>query len=147
MKLTHKMFTSLCESFGLFHVDLLFKITIEKCDFDVHLMNFYVFQWLLMQAYNELTQTLQQGKGFVVNCFQMFGWNLLPQVWPCNIQIHHQPHVWFWTSICKKWTSLGSGTKDQVLLTTRKSYSSCMAISHFFASSPFKASSTIWGFS
>ncbi len=40
---------------------------------------------------------------------------------------------------------LGSGTKDQVLLTTRELYSSCMAISHFFASSPFNASYTVWG--
>jgi hypothetical protein len=41
--------------------------------------------------------------------------------------------------------TLGSGTKDQVLLTTRKSYSSCMAISHFLASSSFNAFSTVWG--
>ncbi len=40
---------------------------------------------------------------------------------------------------------LGSGTKDQVLLTIRESYYSCMAISHFFASLPFKTFSTIWG--
>ncbi len=29
-------------------------------------MNLYVFQWLLMQGYNKLTQILQQGKGFIV---------------------------------------------------------------------------------
>ncbi len=39
----HKMFTSLCESLGLLHVNLLYKATIEKCNFNVHLLNFHVF--------------------------------------------------------------------------------------------------------
>ncbi len=40
---------------------------------------------------------------------------------------------------------LGTSTKDQMLLTTRESYSSYMAISDFFTFSPFNASSTVWG--
>jgi hypothetical protein len=39
---------------------------------------------------------------------------------------------------------LGSGTKDQVLLITRKSYSSCVAIFHFFTSSPLNTFFTIF---
>jgi hypothetical protein len=27
----------------LLHVNLLFKVTIEKCNFNVHLLNFHVF--------------------------------------------------------------------------------------------------------
>jgi hypothetical protein len=33
----------LVQSLGLFHVDLLFKVTIKKCCFDVHLMNLHFF--------------------------------------------------------------------------------------------------------
>ncbi len=62
-------------------------------------------QWLLVQGFNELTQNLKQVQKFHCNWLQMFGWNLLPQIWPCNVQLHHQPHVWFWTPICKKWAS------------------------------------------
>ncbi len=74
------------------------------------------------------------------------GWNLLPQIWPCNIQLYHWPHVWFWTPHLQEmgFLPLGSGTKDQVLLTIKESYSSCMAISHFFASSFFNTSSIVW---
>jgi hypothetical protein len=29
----------------------------------------------------------------------------LPQVLPCNVRFHQQPHVWFWTPICNKLAS------------------------------------------
>ncbi len=61
-------------------------------------------QWPLVQGYNKLTQTLQHVQKFYCNWLQMFGWNLLPQVWP-YVWFHHEPHVWFWTPICKKWAS------------------------------------------
>ncbi len=45
VKLTHEMFTSLVhEPLRLFHVNLLFKLAIEKWGFHVHLMDLHVFQ-------------------------------------------------------------------------------------------------------
>jgi hypothetical protein len=46
VKLTHEMFTSfLLRILGLFHVNLLLMVTIEKCGFDIDLMDLHVFEW------------------------------------------------------------------------------------------------------
>ncbi len=43
LKLTHEMFTSLVhEPLRLLHVNLLFKLAIEKCGFHIHLMDLHV---------------------------------------------------------------------------------------------------------
>ncbi len=45
VKFTHKMFTSLVhEPLRLLHVNLLFKLVVEKCHFHVHLIDLHVFQ-------------------------------------------------------------------------------------------------------
>ncbi len=75
-------------------------------------MNFCL-QWPLMQGYNELTQTSQWVQKFHCNWLQMFGWNLFAKVWSCNVRLHHQPHVWFWTPICKKWVSYPWGVASR----------------------------------
>ncbi len=142
------MFASLCESFGLFHVDFFFKVTIEKCNFDVHLMNLHVFNGRKCKDTTNWHKLCNICKSFSVIdskclcetfCHKS---NLVTfdfTIDPCLILNTHLQQMGF--------LPLGSGTKDQMLLITKESYFSCMAISHFFASSLFNTFSTVWSFS
>jgi hypothetical protein len=52
----------------------------------------------------------------------MFGWNLLPWISPCNVQLHHWHHVYFENSFVRNGLELplGNGTNIQVLLTIKE---------------------------
>ncbi len=60
------MFASLCESLGLFHVNLLFKVTIDKYNFDVCLMNFHVFNGCQCKDTLNGHKLCYKCKGFVI---------------------------------------------------------------------------------
>ncbi len=67
VKLTHKIFTSLVhEPLRLLHVNLLFKLTIKKCNFHVHLMNFHVFQGCQCKNTTNRCKLCDRHKSFVV---------------------------------------------------------------------------------
>ncbi len=145
MKLTHKVFTFMCESFG-FSCRSTLKVTIENCGFNVHLMNLWVFNGHYCKDIMNWHKLCNMCKSIVVinskclgetSCKGLALSHLTSPSTPCLIFNTHLQEVGI--------LPLGSGTKDQVLLTTRKLYSFHKAISHFFAFLPFNTSYMVWG--